>query len=77
MREDGTRPEGWGSGPRVFGRIVGLVLFLILAGPVFGFLFSRFFFFLRPPHRWVVTGLLILRWLATRLMSPLCCGMTA
>ena len=60
MREDGTRPEGWGSGPRVFGRIVGLVLFLILAGPIFGFLFSRFFFFLRPQHRWVVTGLLIL-----------------
>ncbi len=60
MREEGSRPNGWGSGPRVFGRIIGLVLFLILAGPIFGFLFSRFFFFLRPPHRWVATGLLIL-----------------
>lgn len=60
MREEGARPNGWGSGPRVFGRIIGLVLFLILAGPIFGFLFSRFFFFLRPPHRWVATGLLIL-----------------
>jgi signal transduction histidine kinase len=45
------------------------VLFLVVAGPVFGFLLSRFFFLLRPPHRWILGGLLVLGLLSAAVVA--------
>lgn len=60
-REDG--PPGWGPG-RGLGRIVALVVFLVLVGPVIGFVASRFFFVTSTPFRWVLAGFLLLGLLA-------------
>jgi two-component system sensor histidine kinase BaeS len=74
MRDD--RHPGWGPGAGFFRRIIGVVLFLILAGPVLGFFFSRLFFLLRTPHRWVLGGLLVLGLVAVATMARSSFGRT-
>lgn len=57
MREGG--PD-WGPGARIFRRIAGFVLLLILLGPLLGIALSNLFGFVHGPRRWVVGGLALL-----------------
>ena len=57
MREDG--PD-WGPGAGVFRRIIGIVLFLILLGPLFGVAMASLFGFMHGPRRWIIGGVAVL-----------------
>jgi two-component system sensor histidine kinase BaeS len=54
------RPPGWGPGRHIFFRLVGFVFFLFLLAFVFGGFIAARFGGVRPGHRLVVAGAVIL-----------------